>query len=284
MPVPVPPPLPPSFTDEDAAAPTRAARARPHASASSSSPGQAVPGAVLSGQETRPMPKSSFDEPTRIPAPLPPPLESGRWEPGDLAQFAPHAAAPSAAAGAAPGLQRGRTRMWYVAAALIAAALGVLLVMTWLTVGGAAGRGTLSIVSLPAGAEVRVDGTGVSTVTPLTLGDVDRRQPHHVRVSKVGYDVWESDVKFPADEVEVRVQAVLVPTVGSLQITSTPAGAEVIVNGRVRGMTPTTVGDLPPNEDVLIELRLRGYKAAARTVTFAGKRSLVVSIPLEKAK
>jgi hypothetical protein len=161
----------------------------------------------------------------------------------------------------------------------------VLLVMTFLTVGGAAGgRGTLSIVSLPAGAEVRVDGTGTSTVTPLTLGDVDRSQSHHVLVSKAGYDVWESDVKFPLGEAEVRVQAVLIPIVGTLQISSTPAGAEVIVNGRVRGLTPTSVGDLPPNDDVLVELRLRGYKAAARTVTFAGKRALSVSIPLEKAK
>ena len=31
-------------------------------------------------------------------------------------------------------------------------------------------------------------------------------------------------------------------------------------------MTPTTVGDLPPNDDVAIELRLRGYKVAHKTV------------------
>jgi hypothetical protein len=49
-------------------------------------------------------------------------------------------------------------------------------------------------------------------------------------------------------------------------------------------MTPTSVSDLPPNEIVDIELRLRGYKAAHKSVTFAGQRTLVVSIPLEKAK
>ncbi|HEY2747633.1 MAG TPA: PEGA domain-containing protein, partial [Polyangia bacterium] len=107
---------------------------------------------------------------------------------------------------------------------------------------------------------------------------------HHVRVSKSGFDVWESDVKFPAGEREVRVQAVLVPTVGTVEIASTPPGAEAIVNGRIRGMTPTTVGDLPPNDDVVIELRLRGYKVAHKTVPWAGKRLLQLSIPLEKAK
>jgi hypothetical protein len=80
------------------------------------------------------------------------------------------------------------------------------------------------------------------------------------------------------------VQAVLVPTVGTVEIASTPPGAEAIVNGRIRGMTPTTVGDLPPNDDVVIELRLRGYKVAHKIVSWTGKRLLQVSIPLEKAK
>jgi hypothetical protein len=73
-------------------------------------------------------------------------------------------------------------------------------------------------------------------------------------------------------------------TRGSLSVVSLPPGAEAIVNGRIRGMTPTTVGDLPPNDDVVIELRLRGYKVAHKTVSWGGKRLLDVSIPLEKAK
>ena len=89
------------------------------------------------------MPKSSFDEPTRIPAPAPPPLESGRWEPGDLGQFAPQAgagsAAPSAALDVAPGRQRGRTRMWYLAAALgfVTVAIPLQLDKEWITIGWA---------------------------------------------------------------------------------------------------------------------------------------------------
>jgi hypothetical protein len=146
------------------------------------------------------------------------------------------------------------------------------------------GRGTLSIVSLPTGAEVRIDGVAGSELTPVTMADVDPRASHHVRVSKSGYDVWESDVKFPAGERELRVQMVLVPTVGTVEIVSQPPGAEAIVNGRIRGMTPATVGDLPPNDDVVIELRLRGYKVAHKTVSWAGKRVVQVSIPLEKAK
>ena len=82
----------------------------------------------------------------------------------------------------------------------------------------------------------------------------------------------------------MRLQAILVPVVAALEIASTPPGAEVIVNGRIAGSTPTTVGDLSPLEDVVVELRLRGYRVERRIFNFSGKRRLEVSIPLEKAR
>ena len=51
-----------------------------------------------------------------------------------------------------------------------------------------------------------------------------------------------------------------------------------------RGETPVSVGDLPPNDEVTVELRLRGYKVAKRTISFGGKRLMELSIPLEKAR
>ena len=50
---------------------------------------------------------------------------------------------------------------------------------------------------------------------------------------------------------------------GTLTVQSTPSGAELIINGRSSGATPMTVSELPPNESVEIELRLRGYKPRA---------------------
>jgi hypothetical protein len=82
----------------------------------------------------------------------------------------------------------------------------------------------------------------------------------------------------------VRLQAVLVPTVGTLQLDSNPPGAEAIVNGRIRGVTPVSVPDLPPSDDVTIELRLRGFKVAHEKIPWAGRRKLEVTIPLEKSK
>ena len=116
--------------------------------------------------------------------------------------------------------------------------------------GGGDTRGTLAVVSLPPGAEVRVDGVAGMQQTPLSC-PMSTRAPRTTCASpRPASTSGSQDVKFPPGEREVRVQAVLVPTVGTVEIASTPPGAEAIVNGRIRGMTPTTVGDLPPNDDV----------------------------------
>jgi hypothetical protein len=232
----------------------------------------------------KPSMRLGFDEPTRIPPAQPPPLDSGRFIPG-LDEGA-DSALSSLPLGEPDATLRPKNRggVYVAIGILVIIALGAAATILFAGGAGGDGRGTLTIVSLPPGAEVRVDGVGGAELTPMTLRDVDRRASHHLRVSKSGYDVYESDVKFPAGEREIRVQAILVPAVGSVEITSQPPGAEAIVNGRIRGTTPTTVGDLPPNDDVQIELRLRGYKVAHKTVSWGGKRQQAVSIPLEKAK
>jgi hypothetical protein len=227
--------------------------------------------------------KQSFEEPTHIPAPAPPPIDSGAGWPALTSDVGLPFGSPLG--DPADERRRKRMRALTVYGAIAAAALLTALIVGGYMVGSdSATRGTLEVVSLPTGAEVRLDGNAAPQLTPVALNDVDPRTQHHLRVSKSGYDVWEQDVRFPAGERKFGVQAVLVPTVGTVEISSTPPGAEAIVNGRIRGQTPTTVGDLPPNDDVVIELRLRGYKVAHKTVQWNGKRLVQLSIPLEKAK
>lgn len=145
-------------------------------------------------------------------------------------------------------------------------------------------RGAIDVVSSPGGATVRIDGTVLSKLTPTHITDVDTRQPHRLAVSLRGYDTWESPAKFDPGTRNLQLQAVLIPAVGTLTVTTTPPGAETIVNGRISGTTPAKVGDLPPNEDVTLELRLRGYKVVYRTLSWSGKRALSLNVALEKAR
>jgi hypothetical protein len=156
--------------------------------------------------------------------------------------------------------------------------------------------GTLTIASLPSAAEVRLDGSPLPTPTPVTIAGLDTRKPHRVMVGLRGYEPWESDVRFEAGAREVRVQAALTPISGVVAIDSQPPGAEAIVNGRIAGVTPTTVDGLLPTGSVTIELRLSGYKVAHKTVAWpvgdpqgsqlrlAKSARIEVSIPLEKAQ
>ena len=62
----------------------------------------------------------------------------------------------------------------YIALAILGlVAIGA--VAAVLFAGGGDTRGTLSVVSLPPGAEVRIDGVGGTQQTPLKLADVDPR-------------------------------------------------------------------------------------------------------------
>jgi hypothetical protein len=260
-----------------------------------------APGAPDSGptpviNPPSPLPTFPSFEETRLPPAAPPsanPL-AGPWPPPPIVPMgsdeptvtpssltpAPHMSHPDTS-GTMLVTKPGRTLL----IAGIAAGVVILSVVIALLIGSSGpARATIEVVSLPPGAEVRLDGTVLSRTTPLEITDVDAQNPHHVRVSLRGYDVWESDVKFTGGARQVRLQAVLVPTVGSVEITSVPPGAEAIVNGRIRGATPVIVGDLPPNDEVEIELRLRGYKVARSRVSFAGKRKLEVPITLEKAR
>ncbi len=145
-------------------------------------------------------------------------------------------------------------------------------------------RGALEVVSLPAGAEVVLDGKTLPTHTPIEMSDLDPANVHHVTVTLAGYEPFQRDIHFDAATPRVRLQAVLVSDLGELELRSTPTGAEVVVNGRVRGVTPLTVGELPRDKDVQVDLRLRGHKEAHRTYQFGEQKRLEASVPLERSR
>ena len=53
---------------------------------------------------------------------------------------------------------------------------------------------------------------------------------------------------------------------GALQVTTTPAGASIFVDGAERGISPATISDLPPGSHTLL-LKLGGYQDLSAPVT-----------------
>ncbi len=134
----------------------------------------------------------------------------------------------------------------------------------------------VSISSNPAGATVFRNGDSIG-VTPLNIFAMDR-EPIKLRIRRLNYYAIDTTIiarrgqdstfsfaliKLPAPSIStIPLQ---IPRVGVLEITSSPSGAAIRLDGRVAGMTPKTIRDL--NEGIhQISLRKKGYKEDSASV------------------
>jgi len=117
--------------------------------------------------------------------------------------------------------------------------------------------GQVAIDSTPQGAQVQLDGkTDPSWVTPFTLSGLAPGQ-HTVTVSKAGYSTDTRNVEV-ASGSKAFVVTHLGQLMATLAVTSTPAGANVYVDGRDTGkLTPAQVSVEKGQHVVLV--RKQGY-------------------------
>jgi hypothetical protein len=131
--------------------------------------------------------------------------------------------------------------------------------------------GLALITSVPPGADVTLDGAWRGK-TPFQVTDLSQGVRTLVFESP-GFLPKQMDLSVE-DRVPVRAHAELIPNTGRLSVRSQPEGAEVLLNGKVRGTTPCEIPDAPAGEN-RVDVRLAGY------VTFT--ESLVVEARAERA-
>jgi hypothetical protein len=134
--------------------------------------------------------------------------------------------------------------------------------------------GSIVVTSSPTGALATIDG-GKGQITPWTYTGL-QSGPHIVQVFLSGYTSYSETVEVPPGGT-ARVNAVLTPlqNVGSIQVISSPGGADLYIDGVYRGVTATTVGNLIAG-DHNMRLRLSGYRDYTETVTVTSGRVTVV--------
>jgi hypothetical protein len=139
---------------------------------------------------------------------------------------------------------------------------------------------------------VTVDGHDVG-VTPVTLRDI-ARGAHVVRVAQQGYITAERRVRISTaqpvqsiaiDLVAARARGGAPPTApdrvsGSLMIDSRPAGARVLVDGRLVGTTPLLLDEVGAG-DHAVRLELDGHDPWTTTTRVTGGERVRVSGSLE---
>jgi hypothetical protein len=119
------------------------------------------------------------------------------------------------------------------------------------------------VVSSPKGAIATLDGQlDTACTTPCTLEAAPGR--HSLELAKSGYDVERRDVDVGSSGVELPA-VVLRSVQGTLMLSSDPAGATVLVNGkRQPQVTPAQIQLAPGSYSVTVEWK--DGKQATRTV------------------
>ncbi len=151
---------------------------------------------------------------------------------------------------------------------------------------GAAARAVASfsivnIVTTPAGATVEVDDKKVEGVTPLELKGLEPGEIHKLKVSLAGYKIREESVTVNKDERK-ELTLNLDKLTGELVVVTTPAGAEVLMDGKVVGKAPVTLSALPLESNPVIKAKLDGYKESEKTAVWAGREQVQLDFALEK--
>jgi len=120
--------------------------------------------------------------------------------------------------------------------------------------------GSIHIESVPPGCEIYFNGTRITGTTPLTVEGVPIGTRHEIRVELARHKPYTETVDIPRTGGEISVTALMKPIPGKLVVNSQPGGAEIWINGQLRGRTPTTLNDIDMATARKLELRLKGYQ------------------------
>ena len=138
-------------------------------------------------------------------------------------------------------------------------------------------KGLLLLRTDPPGCAIAIDGVAAGT-TPRLFTDLDAKETYKVRLTKAGYLPQDLVVKFNGREPLVRDEKMVLDS-GAISIISDPAGAEVTVNGIVRGVTPLEVKDVP-NGRAAVKFRLDGFAEEVRELAMRAGDRQTLSIVL----
>ena len=123
----------------------------------------------------------------------------------------------------------------------------------------------VDISSEPAGAEILVDGEPVG-LTPATLELLQGERQLLLRLP--GFASWQRTLAVTAGEDTELDTVQLLPAAGILELSSTPSGANVTLDGEFQGQTPLSL-NLEPDRAQRLMLTRPGYRRHSETVQLA---------------
>lgn len=136
--------------------------------------------------------------------------------------------------------------------------------------------GSLNVTTTPEGVSVVVN-NAYKGMTPLTVRDLNPGS-YNVTLSRYGYAKLSIPVSVQSGSVS-DVKASLVALTGSLFINTTPAGAQLTLDGSAAGISPATLSDITMGSHI-INVSKEGFVTQSIPVTITADQVKTVDIVL----
>ena len=138
-------------------------------------------------------------------------------------------------------------------------------------------KGLVLLKTTPSGADVKYNGVSLGT-TPLLVTTLPSGQTHVFELALNGYQTRRIDVALDGRTPVVREESLALDS-GTVDCTTDPPGATVMVNGVERGKTPLALTHIPKGL-AAITVKLEGYREETRELrlTPGDRQTLALSL------
>jgi hypothetical protein len=146
-------------------------------------------------------------------------------------------------------------------------------------------NGSVAVTSVPNGAAVMLDGLYEGT-TPVIIPDVLPGN-HEISLTYPGYTTLNQSISIGSSQTTAVNANLVVSTepvsgTGALTVITDPAGAQVSVDGNVKGVSPATIPGLSAGTHTLL-LKLEDYNDLSTTVNVTTGQTQNYTTGLRKA-
>lgn len=142
--------------------------------------------------------------------------------------------------------------------------------------------GEATVDSSPQGAQIIIDGTDTGKVTPARLTDLQIGKSYTLKLSKPGYSDAEQPLVATSAQTPAAVTVTLTEARGTLLLTTTPPGAEILIDGGPTGkLTPDSITNITLGTNHRLVLRKDSYSDYEQVFNLSSDKPQTLDIVLQ---
>jgi len=139
--------------------------------------------------------------------------------------------------------------------------------------------GAINLTSTPSGAKIYLDDK-YKGITPQTLSNLEPGT-YQLKLTKTGYQDWQQEITVSSDKtIEIFVNLTLLsPALGEINLTSTPSGGSVFLDGSFKGVSPIIISNVSVGKHI-IKVTKTGYQDWQQEITVSSDKTIEIFVYL----